>query len=77
MANLRHPVRAREQDMPELRRNAPKQFWMHEENAMLVDLYIGRAMIAPRQLDLDRHATFACSLNRFFSRLRLVLSRQA
>ncbi len=44
---------------------------------MLIDLYIGRAMIAPRQLDLDRHATFACSLNRFFSRLRSVFTRQA
>ncbi len=60
-----------------MRRNAPKQFLMHEENAMQIAIYIGRAMIAPRQLDLERHAAFSCSLSRFFSRLRSVFTRQA
>ncbi len=36
---------------------------------MLSQVYLGKAALGREEMDLHRHATFSCSLSRFYSRL--------
>ncbi|MEC9343749.1 MAG: hypothetical protein VYD64_07860 [Pseudomonadota bacterium] len=42
---------------------------------MLSDIYLGRAFIAPRKMDIHRHATFSCSLAKLAARMRAIFTR--
>ena len=34
---------------------------------MLADIYVARTMLTRSRMDLHRHATFSCSINRFYN----------
>jgi hypothetical protein len=43
--------------------------WQTTRSPMLSQVWLGKVAAGREEMDLHRHATFACSLSRFFARM--------